>query len=245
MTVQIALQLYSVREAANKDFEGAVRKVAAIGYDGVETAGYPGTTAVAAGKLFKELGLIACSAHTSLPLGDKKNQILDEMEAIDSKLLVTGIGPADAAELDKIKAACARMNEANQILKAKGIRQGVHNHWWEYEKLGNRYVYQIMAELLEPDILFELDTYWIKTAGVDPAKIVKEMGKRSPVLHIKDGPAMKGVPMTAVGKGVMDFPAIFAAAKGNLEWSIVELDACATDMFEAVEASFCYLKGTC
>ena len=102
-----------------------------------------------------------------------------------------------------------------------------------------------MAELLEPDILFELDTYWIKTAGVDPAKIVKEMGKRSPVLHIKDGPAMKGVPMTAVGKGVMDFPAIFAAAKGNLEWSIVELDACATDMFEAVEASFCYLKGTC
>ena len=40
----ISVQLYSVREMLAVDFAGTVRKIAAMGYQGVETAGFPGTT---------------------------------------------------------------------------------------------------------------------------------------------------------------------------------------------------------
>jgi sugar phosphate isomerase/epimerase len=244
MTSPIGLQLYSVREYAQQHgYEDAVRKIAAMGYIGVEPAGFPGTTAEAAGKLFKELGLVAPSAHTGLPLGDTKNEVLDAMRAIDCPRIITGKGPADFETLDKIKATCDLFNQANQVAQENGMAFGIHNHWWEYIQVEGRYVYQIMLELLDPAIFFELDTYWIKTAGVDPAQVVREMGARAPFLHIKDGPCVKGEPMTAVGEGIMDFPAIVEAGKPHTAWLVVELDHCATDMMEAVAQSYRYLVG--
>ena len=76
---------------------------------------------------------------------------------------------------------------------------------------------------------------------MDPAKVVKELGPRAPLLHIKDGPAVKDEPQVAVGDGVLDFPRIVQAAEGAVEWLIVELDHCGTDMMEAVEKSYQYL----
>jgi len=105
-----------------------------------------------------------------------------------------------------------------------------------------RYVYHVMLEELDPSVLFELDTYWIQTAGCDPAAVVKEFGARAPLLHIKDGPAVKEEPMQALGTGAMDIPALLEAGAGNVEWVIVELDRCATDMTEAVRKSYQYLS---
>ncbi len=98
-----------------------------------------------------------------------------------------------------------------------------------------------MRELLDPAVFFELDTYWIQTAGVDAAEIVAEMGERAPLLHIKDGPCEIGKPQTAVGEGMMDIAAVVKAGEGAARWLVVELDACATDMLEAVEKSIDYL----
>lgn len=249
MPSPIGLQLYSVRDYAQEHgFEAAVRKIAAMGYTGVEPAGYPGTTPEAAGKLFRELGLVACSTHTKMPLGDVKNQVLDEMAAIGCTRIITGKGPADFETMDKIKATCDLFNEAGAVARENGMTFGIHNHWWEYGQVEGdgaspRYVYQVMLELLDPGIFFELDTYWIQTAGVDPAKVVAEMGPRAPFLHIKDGPCVKSEPMTAVGDGVVNVPAIVEAGKPHTEWLVVELDRCATDMMAAVNKSYQYLVG--
>ena len=48
--------------------------------------------------------------------------------------------------------------------------------------------------------------------------------------------------MTAVGDGKMDFEPMAEAAADHVQWMIVELDRCATDMFTAVEASSQYLR---
>ena len=82
MAVPIALQLYTLREALAGDFAGVVRQVAAMGYGGVETAGFEGTTVKAASQLFSELGLRVTSAHMPLPLGDRKNEVLDALDAL-------------------------------------------------------------------------------------------------------------------------------------------------------------------
>jgi sugar phosphate isomerase/epimerase len=118
---------------------------------------------------------------------------------------------------------------------------GIHNHWWEFQKVEGRYVYHVMLELLDPAIFFEIDTYWVQTAGLDPAQVVKELGPRVPLLHIKDGPAVKGEPQVAVGDGVLDVPSIVQAAQGVTEWLVVELDHCATDMIQAVAKSCQYM----
>ncbi|HNT74851.1 MAG TPA: sugar phosphate isomerase/epimerase [Anaerolineae bacterium] len=244
MAAPIGLQLYSVREYAQAEgYEAVVRKVAAMGYVGVEPAGFPGSTAEAAGKLYKELGLVVPSAHTALPLGDQQNEVLDAMAAIGCPRLISGKGPGDFETLDKIKATCELFNEANAVARAAGLTFGIHNHWWEYLQVEGRYVYEVMLELLSPDIFFEIDTYWVNTAGVNPADVVRKFGARAPFLHIKDGPCVKTEPMTAVGDGVMDFGAIFEAGKPHTEWAIVEIDRVSGAMWAAVERSYAYLVG--
>ncbi|MCD6336238.1 MAG: sugar phosphate isomerase/epimerase [Candidatus Latescibacteria bacterium] len=241
MSAPIALQLYTLREAMAEDFEGVVRKVADVGYVGVEPAGFPGTTPEAAARLFGELELEVPSAHTPLPIGEQKQEVLDTMEALGSRRIVSGLGPDDFKTMDRIKAACDRFNEASSVAVEHGMTFGIHNHWWEFLQVEGRYVYQVMLEHLTPEVFFEVDTYWVKTAGADPAAVVRELGARAPLLHIKDGPCTKEASMTAVGEGVMDFHSIAEAGGKATEWMIVELDRCATDMKEAVVTSYTYL----
>ncbi len=244
MTAPIALQLYTVRELiAERGFEPVVREVAEIGYAGVEPAGFPGTTPEQAGQLFRELGLQVPSAHMPLPVGDDVQTVVETMTAIGSRYIISGRGPEQFKDPKAIAETCALFNQAAANARAHGLRFGIHNHWWEYLKVGDRYAYEHMLDLLDPDVIFEIDTYWVKTAGADPVAVVRKLGARAPLLHIKDGPATRDAPMTAIGSGVMDFPAIVQAAGEHLEWMIVELDRCATDMMEAVRQSYDYLVG--
>jgi sugar phosphate isomerase/epimerase len=243
MTPPIALQLYTVRDViAKKDYESVVRQVAQIGYAGVETAGFPGTTPQAAGKLFKGLGLLVSSIHRfPIPTPSDKQEILDILGALDTKNYVSGGNREDFTTIETTRLTCEKINAAAAMLAPYGIKFHVHNHWYEYLKVGEKYAYEYMIDFLAPEVFFQIDTYWTKTAGVDPAKVVKKLGKRAPLLHIKDGPAQQKVHQTAVGDGVLDFSAIVKAAAGNTEWMIVELDSCATDMMETVQKSFQYL----
>lgn len=244
MPSPIALQLYTVRQALAEEFAGVVKRVADIGYVGVETAGFPDTTPREAAKLFQDLGLVVSSAHTQLPVGKHKNEVLDIMAALGcTRLVCASLGPDYYKSLDEIHRTCELVNEANAVAVENGLSLGIHNHWWEFEPVEGRYPYEVLLECLDPTVFFQIDTYWVKTAGLDPVAVVKELGKRAPLLHIKDGPCVKGKPHVAVGDGSMDIPAVIRAGEGATEWLIVELDECATDMMEAVERSYNYLVG--
>jgi sugar phosphate isomerase/epimerase len=241
MSKRIALQLYSVREEAGNDYEATIRKVAAMGYPSVQTAGFPGTTPEKAARLFKELGLTVNSAHESLPIGPQQQQVLETMDALGKPALICAeIGPKNVETMDAIKELCDRLNEGCQVANKHGLVFGIHNHWWEFGQVGGRRVHEVMLELLNPEVLFEIDTYWAKVGGADPVAVIKNLGKRAPFLHIKDGPLVQRQPQVAVGDGKMDFGPIFAAALPDA-WQIVELDECATDMMQAVKRSYDYL----
>jgi sugar phosphate isomerase/epimerase len=242
MTVPIALQLYTLRRELVQDFSGVTDRIAAIGYKGVEPAyNHLGASPAQAARRFEALGLALPSAHTPLPLGEDKNSVLDFMSTLSCKRLVSGKGPDAFATLDLTLETCDLFNEAYAVAIEHGFAFGIHNHWWEFLQVEGRYVYEVMLERLEPGIFLEIDTYWVQTAGVDPVVVVRELGPRAPLLHIKDGPAVRDEPQVAVGQGTLDFPAIVRAGGDTTEWLIVELDHCATDMQEAVEASFDYL----
>jgi len=243
MTAPIGLQLYSVREFLIQDFAEIIKSIAKMGYTGVETAGFPeGLAPKEAKKIFDDLGLTVTSAHSTLPLGDDKQKVLDTLEAIACPHLVSAwMDPDHYSSEDKIKSLAEIFNQAYTVASENGMKFSIHNHDFEFANLnGSPAIYTLM-DYLEPGINFELDTYWIKVAGVDPAEVVTKMGARSPLLHLKDGPATKKGDMTAVGDGVIDVPAIIKAGEPITEWLIVEIDRCATDMMEAVGKSCQYL----
>jgi sugar phosphate isomerase/epimerase len=243
MAIPIGLQLYTVRDLTAKNFNDTVRKIADMGYMAVEPAGFPGTNPHNAAELFNELKLTVPSIHSQPPIGDKKNEILETIAALNCPYLIVPWQPKEEFETrGGIRKICDILNEANQVGKEQGFAVGYHNHWWEAEyRVDGKPAYQVMLEYLDKDIIFQIDTYWIKGGGLDPAEVVKEIGSRAPILHIKDGPAVKDQPMTAVGKGVIDWHSVIKAGSPYTKWLIVEMDSCATDVLEAVKDSYTYL----
>lgn len=243
MSVPIAVQLYSLRDALAVEFEGVIRQVAAAGYVGVESAGaaYTKSSPAQAAKLFRELGLQVPSAHIDLPLGDKKNEVLDTMNVLGSKNIICPYIPPEEFESEsRIKARCEDLNKADEVARANGMKLFYHNHWWEFrQKVNGRPAYQIMLENVATTVNFEIDTYWVQTGGGKVVDILREYGDRASLLHIKDGSTDEKESMVAVGDGVMDWSSIIPAS--NAEWLIVELDRCATDMMEAVKRSYTFL----
>jgi sugar phosphate isomerase/epimerase len=250
---KLSVQLYTVRDQIKADIPGTLKRVRDIGFNYVETAFWPdGISVQQATTYLKNAGLSVSSAHVEIPIGDHKNVFLETAAAYNCKRMIWHGWPEDKrySSVEGTMELVSIYNDAAAFAKANGLQFGLHNHWWEYRnKPGGRFVYEYLLESLDKDIFFEVDTYWVKVAGQDPAAIVKKLGSRAQLLHIKDGPAKwddnlpKDVPdpMTAVGKGTQNFPAIVQAAEGNTEWMVVEMDKTAGDVFVALKESYDYL----
>ena len=243
MQKRIGVQLYSVRRELAKDFTGVIQAIAGMWYDGVELAGLPpGITPADATALFDSLRLTVASGHFGLPIGENASQVIDGARALGCGMIVSSKGPDNFKTPDLVKRTCEELNEAAANADKAGMRLAYHNHWWEFGNVEGHVVFDQMLDLLDPRVCFEVDTYWVKTGGGDPAKVVTVLGRRAPLLHIKDGPCVSGQPMVAVGKGAMEFAPILAAGR-HAEWLVVEIDECATDMLKAVQDSVRYLRG--
>jgi sugar phosphate isomerase/epimerase len=240
----IGLGLYTVRADLERDFAGTLRAVADMGYVGVETAGFPGSTPQAAAQLFKDLGLTVCAAHSPLPLGEKKNEVLDTMAVLGVKRIVCPWQPPELFQsLEGIRQVCDTLTEASAVAQEHGLSLGYHNHWFEFAALEGQTGIERLAACLPPEVFFEIDTYWAHVAGADAQAVVGALGPRVPLLHIKDGPGQQGQPMLPLGEGVMDIPRLLSSA-GSAEWLVVELDEYAGTMLDAVRRSYDYLVGS-
>lgn len=245
MAKPIALQLYTVREQLAQDFAGTMRRIADMGFMGVETAGFPeGVTADDARRLCDELALTVCAAHAALPLGEQQQESLAKVATLGCRRLVCAWLPPDEYKtMAGIRRVCDRLNEAAAVTAGHGLTLVIHNHWFEFEPVAGTRPYKVWLEQLDPAIEVELDAYWAQVGGVDPLTALAELGRRATLLHVKDGPAdTPQADMTAVGQGTLDYETIIPAA-ASAEWLIVELDRCATDMLTAVQDSYSYLTG--
>jgi sugar phosphate isomerase/epimerase len=241
----IGIQLYTLRKDVyppGADFPGVLKTVAEIGYKGVEFAGLHGNDPKEIKKIVDDLGLKVSSSHTGIPNSETIKQMADTEAILGNSKVISGFGPDDYKTGDAVKAAAEKFQTAAELLKPYGMTVGYHNHWWEFAALDGRYVYDILLEEA-PDMFSELDVYWAAFGKSSPEMAVKAYSKRIPILHIKDGMLEEGKHVhTAVGSGKLDMHKIVAAADPNiLEWLIVELDACDTDMLQAVKDSYKYL----
>lgn len=246
MPASIGLQLYTLRETLGHDLAGGLQRVAAIGYQGVETAFFdprisPGETA----RLLRELGLTVFATHTPLPLGEGLEETLRLADTLGCQRVVWHGWPEDPrySSRDGIHQLADAYNQAAAAVAAHGLRLGIHNHWWEMRRSEGVLPYQELLAALDPSIFFEFDAYWAQVAGLEPTAVLAELGERAPLVHLKDGAATaeQPKPMAALGDGAVALPAVVQAAV-HAEWLVVELDEVAGDMDTAIERSFQYLS---
>jgi sugar phosphate isomerase/epimerase len=245
MSTPVALQLYSVREQMNADLDGALSRLRRIGLRHVETAGTGGLEAGQFNRRLDRADLSVMSAHMALPTRATLDQTVQELRVLGCRYNVTSTSAERFRTLDGIKEQAAQFEEAAGMLAPHAIRLGLHNHWWEMGIVENRLGIEHFLEMA-PSVLLQLDIYWAANFGrVDVPGFIRAWAGRIPMLHVKDGPLMEGKPHTAVGKGRMNIPACVQAADPRvLEWLVIELDSCETDMLQAVEDSFRYLVDT-
>lgn len=239
----IAIQLYSLRKEAETNFRKVLHSVAEMGYQGVEPAGFHDMTPGRFREFVEDLGMRVCSTHSPWATPDNLTEVIDTVGILGLDKAAGGFRPEDFKDMDAIKRTADTVNVMIEPLGAAGIDLFLHNHYWEFEPVNDRLAYDHLAGLC-PRVKFEIDTYWAANFGAnDPARQVEKFKGRTPLLHIKDGPLEKGKAMVAVGRGKMDIPAVINAADDDvLEWLIVELDACDTDMTVAVRESYEYLS---
>lgn len=240
---RIGVQLYTVRKALKADFDGTLRKVAAIGYKEVEFAGYMGRTPAQVKASLKEAGLSAPAEHVDLEVLEKDwGATVEAAHTVGHEYLVVAwIDAARRGSIEDYKRIADIFNGLGRQANAAGLRFGYHNHAYEMAALEGQVPYDVLLQHTDPDLVcFEMDLYWTTDGGKDPLAYFAKYPGRFPLVHVKDRTASGQ--MVDVGQGTIDWSAIFARRKqAGMKHEFVEHDE-PGDPFASIAASYGYLK---
>ncbi len=267
--MKIGVQVYSVRDFAEKDFADTMKKIKAMGYDGVELAGDYGLSAACIKKTLDEVGLIPFSAHVPMvDMYEKPEETFSFYREIGIRYIVV---PYMAEEYrpgtDAFPKTIEMIREIGETAKKYGMLLLYHNHDFEFVKLDGKYGLDVLYDSIAPDTLAtEIDTCWVNVAGEDPAAYVAKYAGRAPVVHLKDFYKQEGASrdgmyeligiakkvnataafeFRAVGHGMQTFPPIIEASeKAGAEWLVVEQDRPSQGLtsMECIDISRKYLR---
>jgi sugar phosphate isomerase/epimerase len=221
--IPIGLQVYSVRNEAEKDLAGVLAQVAGMGYDGVEFAGYYGWSAEKIRQVLDRHGLKCCGTHTGLNemMGERFAKTVAFNKTIGNRNLIVPSGMRTGSQESCLEFA-RRLSDLAARAKDEGMRVGYHNHAGEFDAKGGFVPWEVLARNSSQDVILQVDIGHVARAGADPAKYMAMFPGRLTTVHVKD--FRKGQPDPVVGEGEVDWPAIFriCAGPGGTEWYIIE-----------------------
>ena len=244
--IPVALQMYTLRDEAAKDFAGTLRSVARLGYSGVELAGTGGYTSADLKNLLQDLGLMVAGSHIGLDqLEANLPEVIRYNLELGNKYVVCPYLPEELRKsAEDYRRLASRLNAVGRECKAAGLQLCYHNHAFEFERFDGVTGFDILFASTDPDLVAaEVDTYWAEYAGHDAAELIRRLSGRVPLVHLKDMTERPQGTFAEVGEGVLDFAAISAAAQtAGAQWLIVEQDTCARPPLESVEISLRNLR---
>ena len=267
MSLPIALQVYSVRGDAKADLKGTLKKIKAMGYDGIELAGLYDHAPEEVKAMCEEIGLVPISAHVPyLAMIEDTKAVLAQYATIGCKFVaVPYLTPEYRPGTDLFPEVIENVKKIGKTAKELGIQLLYHNHDFEFIKLDGKYALDILYDEVPAEYLqTELDVCWVNVGGEDPAKYLKKYAGRAPVVHLKDfygersedmyeligiekkAPKKPGnFEFRPVGSGLQKIPAILEAADAaGAAWLIVEQDEPSMGLapLECAKKSIDYLK---
>jgi len=248
------LQLYTLRDIMPKDPKGILKQVAAMGYKQIES--YEGNKGmfwemsnIEFKKYMDDLGMQMVSSHCDINNNFEKKA--DEAAAIGMKYLIcSGLGDEKNMNKDEYLKAAELFNKKGEVCKGNGIKFAYHNHDQTFiQKPGGFFPQQLLIENTDASLVdYQMDIYWVVTAGEDPIKWFEKYPNRFTLSHIKD--RKKNVPLSEhdasciLGEGHIDFSKILKVGQKNgLQYYIVEQERYDnTTPIAAAKADADYLK---
>jgi len=255
----IGIQLYTLRNELKKDVPGTLKIVAEAGYKQVELYGFPNADALVSGA--KDHGLKVNSSHFEWDSAvNPKDDSFSEFQKVMEKakeaglthLVVPYLADANRKTLDDYKKTAANLNKAAEKAKAAGIQLSYHNHAFEFKPFdGGKTGFDVFVEEFSQDMQFELDLFWVKVGGKEPAELIHQLSGRVSQVHLKDLKAGIDVPnfgslpadaFKELGNGIIATePLLLAAEKAGVKHAHVEQDQ-SPDALASIKQSIAYLK---
>ncbi len=250
MALPVSVQLYSVREYAKKDFAATLKRIADIGYVGVQPAGFFNLRPSEFKKICDDLGLKIFGTHS--PWGGRYGftEQLDILGILGLDSLACGYGPDDYKDLDAIRRTADKINELQDVCDRNGITLFQHNHYWEFGRIDGKLKYDILRELC-PNLKYEIDCFWSTNRGLeDPVEMLSKFLDKTVIIHMKDGVCTRDkdevkVDLLPLGQGEMPIKKLveMSESTGHVSSVVVELDYCNIEMFQALEQSYRFVVG--
>ncbi|TPF16109.1 MULTISPECIES: sugar phosphate isomerase/epimerase family protein [Priestia] len=241
--IPVGVQLYTLREETKKDFKGTLQKVAALGYQGVEFAGYEGYTAQEVRAWLMDLQLKPASSHIPLEqLESNLEQVIHyEQQVGNSHIVCPYLVPERQTEKGYYELIDS-LNDIDTYCKKEGMSFSYHHHDFELKKLstGKSALHTILEET---EVNVELDIYWLTKAGEDPVEWMKHYQNRTPFIHLKDMTTDGEQFFAPLGTGGVDVKAVMHEGhRAGVKWWIVEQDQCIESPLSSIKTSLAYIK---
>jgi sugar phosphate isomerase/epimerase len=245
------LQLYTLRDDFPKDPKAVLKQVADFGYSQVE--GYEtnkgifwGMTNTEMKSYLDSIGLTMISTHCNINQDFERKA--DEAAAIGMKYLIAPyLGPQKS--LDAFKQAADKFNKCGAICKQRGLRFAYHNHDYSFVPIDGQMPQDVMMQNTDADSIdYEMDIYWVVTAGQDPMAWMKKYPNRFKLCHVKDRKATAGgaekFASVNLGTGNINYREMVPQLeKLGMQYFIVEQEAYeGTTPLAAAKADAAYMK---
>ena len=245
--IPIAVQVYSVRDAASKDLPGVLKQIAEMGYQGVEFAGTYGHSAEKVKAMLDAAGLVCVGTHLSVEalLGETFDETVAYNKTIGNPNLVVAGGLAKAIATDAGNRFTAYLfSELAQKAKKAGCRVGFHAHGGDFTDIDGQTAWDLFFERTDPEVIAEMDIGNTLACGADPYKAMEKFPGRGRLIHLKacgeQGPIIGGAGDRVDWKRAFEI----CESTAGTEWYIVEQEggANSADPMDAVAGCMENLK---
>ncbi|MFC0270846.1 sugar phosphate isomerase/epimerase family protein [Metabacillus herbersteinensis] len=244
----IGLQMYSVREKTEKDFLGTIERVAEMGYDSVQFAGYFDTPSEQLKELLDRTNMKVAGSHLSIDVlqGDRLDETLQYNREIDNDLIILPYLTEDMRKsAEDYRAIAVMLNEIGAECKRQGFTFAYHNHDFEFQQFDGQTGFEILFSNTDPELVkIELDCYWATYAGLEPTSIIEQYGDRIVSLHLKDMKEVDGTKRSIeIGSGVLDIGGLIKVGKeAGVKWFVVEQEQFDSDPMESSKVNYTNLS---
>ncbi len=218
MKKELGIQIYSVRDrmTTREDAQYTLKKLREYGYTQLQTAGIPSWGWEAYAEDVKSAGLTVIGTHVGLDLLENTEEAVRVHRLLGTTNAGIGSAPLDArSKIEGLNKFICRANKVGEELSKHGMKFTYHNHHFEFAKIGNETMMDILVRELDPKTTsFVLDTYWVQHAGGFVNEWIERLVGRIDILHLKDK-AVKGYDpiITELGNGNLNFKSIMKTAE--------------------------------
>lgn len=240
MATPFGIQLFSVRDSMEKDFEGTLKKLSEMGYTSVEFAGFYGKSAKEVKEILKRCNLTVSGTHSSFDdLLNNYDEVVAYHKEIGNKYyIMPGYDLSSQAKIDRFTEL---VNPMCERLQKDGITLAFHNHAKEFYPLREGSV-AFEQLIYRTDLKFEVDTYWAYVGMGDPVQLTQRISNRVVALHVKDGLGDKLTRGTPLGRGNAPVRDVVALGNSLSIPMVVESETCYPDGLTEARISIDYLR---